>query len=132
MNIISEKKVGNDFKLIELEKYVTDDNIKAIESDGVMDAENIAYLTKNRTVQCVRIEHNSGIWAMEIPAYSMIYHNIMAIGDNEEKALEGLCGLLFENSSIIGDHEYIDGITKLKLEFQERTIKAIKEAKEEE
>lgn len=132
MNIISEKKVGTDFKLIELEKYVTDDNIKAIESDGVMDAENIAYLSQNRTVQCIRIEHNSGIWAMEVPVYSMLYHDIMSLGDDDEKALSGLCGLLFENSSILGDHEYLEGLAKLKLEFQERTIKAIKETQDKE
>lgn len=119
------KRVVRNFVITYFDKMLGDDVIDALIRDGMATDDDRERL-KESSIPCIRIEHDTCLFAMELPYYSRMYHNIEAFGDNDDDALYNLLYHIMELATVIGDAEFFRDVRDAKLRYHDRIGNAMK------
>lgn len=120
-----EKRKDNfiigEFIIRNSEREITEYQRKAIKEQLGEQAEKD--LEGSKTCMVTRIEHNTGVWAVEYPSYCKMFHCINAFAHDDEKelgTLETFLKLLMEDAVTIGDNDYYAEKEEIKRHLVER------------
>lgn len=112
-----------EFIITYFDKEITLEQLRCLGNAKAMDENSFKILQEERKCNCIRVEHNTGVWAAEYPYYCNMYFALDAFhfdDETDKKALANLLHIIMEDSTIVGDEEYYMKKEQNKKELAER------------
>lgn len=110
----------DDFIITRFVREITDEQIEALGTLGAASEEDIEAMKENKSCMAMRIEHKTGVFCVELPIYSNMFHIIESFGDDDASAKHGMLQMMMEDCTMIGDSQYIQDRIKAKKDLAER------------